>query len=155
MIKQSLAVVAVLAMVGCASQSNTPATQSQMQASNSASAAPGQTQPELAAYAGAHQYPTSEPAKNDIRAAAIVSTDQGVIKIYNFGTQPIRDANVWVNQAYVRHVPAISPGTSVSIPMGNLYNGLGQQFAAQGEHVNLVQIEQDHDLETLMGPAPQ
>jgi hypothetical protein len=153
MIKQTLALVAILTMAGCANESTTPVSQSQ--AANSQWASQGQTQAELAAYAGAHRYPSSAQAKDDLRAAAIVNSDQGFLKIYNFGTQPIRDADVWVNQTFVKHIPAIAPGSSAVIQWSNLYNGLGQQFSAQGEHVNLVQIEQDHDLQTLMGPAAQ
>lgn len=159
MIKHTLALVALAGLAGCAAQNGTEpqATGSSPQSSQvmAAGESQGSSQAELAAYAGAHQYPATQPAKNDLRAAAIVDANQGVIKIYNFGTQPIRDADVWVNQAYVRHVNAIAPGSSVSIQMSNLYNGVGQQFSARGEHVQRVQIHQDGGLYTLMGPAPQ
>lgn len=154
MLKQGLAVVALLAMAGCASDQggSQPAASNSSQPSQMA-AQQAPTSAELAAYAGSHQYPQNDQTKNDIRAAALVNGD--TIKIYNFGTDPIRDADVWVNRAFVRHVNAIAPGSSVAIHMSNLYNGVGQQFSATGDHVNVVQIEQDHSLQTLMGPAPE
>lgn len=157
MIKSTLALGVMLGLAGCASQPG-----SQPQANNNGGSqgmmaveAQGPSHVELAAYAGAHPYPANTPAKDDLRAAAIVNLDQGIIKVYNFGTDPIRDADVWVNQSYVRHVNGIAPGGSASVPMSSLYNSLGQQFAARGEHVNLVQVQQDHTLHTLMGPAAQ
>jgi hypothetical protein len=152
MLKQVITAAAlIVAVAGCASQapSEPASTQAQM------SEQQGPTSAELAAYAGSHQYPQGEPAHSDARAAAIVNADHGVIKIYNFGTDAIRDADVWVNRAYVRHVSAIAPGSSATLRTANLYNAVGQQFSAKGEHVNLVQIERDHALQTLMGPAAE
>jgi hypothetical protein len=151
MIKQVVTVAALMALAGCASQSQPQPSATQAQASD----AQGPTGAELAAYAGSHQYPQTETARSDIRAAAIVNSDQGVIKIYNFGTDAIRDADIWVNRAYVRHVSAIAPGSSAMLRTSNLYNAVGQQFSAKGEHVNLVQVERDHELQTLMGPAAE
>jgi hypothetical protein len=150
MIKQGLALAVLLFVAGCADQAPQSASSSGSQSSQTATSQ-GPTSAELAAYAGSHQYPQSEQAHSDIRAAALVNGD--VIKIYNFGTEPIRDADIWVNRAFVRHVNAIAPGSSVSINTSNLYNAVGQQFSAKGEHVNLVQVERDHSLENLMGPA--
>lgn len=155
MLTKSLTLVAILAMVGCASQSSQSPQARSAASQQPASQAQEPTQEELAAYAGAHPYPTGEPARNDLRAAAIVAADQGVIKIYNFGTDAIRDADVWVNHSFVRHISGIAPGTSISLPMANLYNGLGQPFPSRGEHVNVVQIQQGNTMQTLMGPAAQ
>jgi hypothetical protein len=154
MIKQTLALAAALALGGCAAQhpSETSGTPANPPPTVQAEAP---TDAELAAYAGAHQYPTSQQAGHELRAAAIVNADAGYVKIYNFGSEPIRDADVWVNQSYVRHVNAIAPNSSVTIKTSNLYNGIGQQFSSRGEHFNLVQIHMDHALQTLMGPAPQ
>jgi hypothetical protein len=153
MFKQCLAAAAMMVMVGCASQSEPTASQAQASQSLTAPQPPGPA--ELAAYAGSHQYPTGSPARNDLRAAALVNAEQGTLKVYNFGTEPIRDADLWVNQAFVRHIGQVAPGSSVTVQFANLYNGLGQQFSGRGDHVNLVQIEQDHNLQTLMGPVAQ
>jgi hypothetical protein len=157
MIKQALGLVAALAMVGCASESgSTPQAQS-----NSNGNAPmmagqsGPTQAELAAYAGAHQYPSGQQPENHLRAAVVVMPDQSALKIYNFGSDPITDADIWVNQAFVRHVNAIAPSSSITIQASNLYNSLGQQFSSTGQHVNSVQIQQGKSLESVMGPVTQ
>ena len=151
MLKHGLGLAAVLIMAGCAAdQGGSSQPQAVSVSSQSAAPQPPSTA-ELAAYAGSHQYPQNAKAGSELRAAALVNGN--VIKIYNFGTEPIRDADVWVNRAFVRHVSAIAPGSSVVIPMSHLYNSVGQQFSARGEHVNLVQVEQDHTLQNLMGPA--
>lgn len=153
MLKQGLAVMALLVMAGCASdQGGSQASSSNPQSSQMAGPqAPSSA--ELAAYAGSHQYPQNEQTGNDLRAAALVNGD--TIKIYNFGTQPIRDVDVWVNRTYVRHVNAIGPGSGISLNTSNLYNSVGQQLSTKGDRVNLVQIEQDHSLQTLMGPIQE
>jgi hypothetical protein len=158
MIKQSLAIMALLAFAGCASQNGGMAsgpTQTPVQPQAGMQEQVGPVQAELAAYAGSHNYPTSQPTENNLRAAALVNSDQGMVKIYNFGPQPIRDADIWVNKAFVRHVTVIAPGTSVSLEFSNLYNSVGQQFSTRGEHVNSVQVEQGHQLENVMGPVTQ
>jgi len=158
MIKQGLAVAILLMLAGCAAESSPPKAATPAPSQSSDAIAQGQSSPspaELAAYAGAHPYPSSMPSRDDLKAAAIVNAEQGIIKIYNFSTQAVREADVWVNQGFVRHVNAIPPGSSITLQMSNLYNGVGQQFSARGEHVNLVQVQTDHDMQTLWGPAPQ
>jgi hypothetical protein len=154
MFKQGLAIAVLLMLAGCESQSSAPASnsavsQSQALPQNSPSPA------ELAAYAGAHPYPSGLPTRDDLKAAAIVNAEQGFIKIYNFSTESIREADIWINQAFVRHVSAIPPGSSITLQMANLYNGVGQQFSSRGEHVNRVEIQTDHDMQKIWGPAPQ
>lgn len=151
MTKQGLALAAVLVMAGCAADEGGSSQPRAVSVSSQSATAQPPTTAELAAYAGSHQYPQNTQPRGELRAAALVNGD--VIKIYNFGTEPIRDADIWVNRAFVRHVGAIAPGSSIVIPMSHLYNSVGQQFSARGEHVNLVQVEQDHALENLMGPA--
>jgi hypothetical protein len=160
MLKHGLAVVMVSLLAGCASMDSTPPAKpaAVVPSQSSDAIAQGQSSPspaELAAYAGAHPYPTSLAARDDLKAAAIVNADTGIIKIYNFSSQAIREADVWVNQGFVRHINAIPPGSSITLQMSNLYNGVGQQFSARAEHVNLVQVQTDHDMQTLWGPAPQ
>ena len=144
MLKQSSVLLLAAALVGCASNGNDSAR----------TTAQAPTAPELAAYAGAHKYPATQPASNDLRAAAIVSRDRGIIKIYNFTNQPVANPDVWVNEAFVQHLPGIAPGSApVVIRFSDLYNGLGQQFSSQNEQVRSVQIESDGKLYTLQGPA--
>ena len=141
MLKQAILVLAAAGLVGCASD----------QSGRMTAQAP--TAPELAAYAGAHTYPTTQPAK-PLKAAAIVNRDRGIIKIYNFTSQPIQGADIWVNQAFVQHVNGVAPGSAPAVVrFSDLYNGLGQQFSTQNEQVRTVQIESNGNLYTLEGPA--
>jgi len=143
MLKQTILLAAAAALVGCESISG----------DNARVSAQAPTAPELAAYAGAHKYPATQPAK-EMRSAAIVNRDRGVIKIYNFSNQPIQGADVWVNQSFVQHLNGIAPASApVVIRFSDLYNGLGQQFSSQNEQVRTVQIESNGNLYTLEGPA--
>src|SRR4051794_26785610 len=64
------------------------------------------TPTEMAAYAGRHNYPSS-PATDDLRIAAIVSTDKNSIRLYNFSNEPLGEVDVWVNGAFVHHIVAL------------------------------------------------
>ena len=143
MSKQSLLLIAIAALAGCESTGQDAARIS----------AQAPTAPELAAYAGAHKYPSTQPTR-DLKAAAIVNRDRGIIKIYNFTSQPLQNVDVWVNQAFVQHLPGVAPGSApVVIRFSDLYNGLGQQFSSQNEQVRTVQVDADGHLYTLEGPA--
>lgn len=150
MLKQGLALAAAIVMAGCVADQGGSSQPQAVSVSSQNSTSPPPSTAELAAYAGAHPYPRDIQPRSDIRAAALINGD--LIKIYNFGTEPIRNADIWVNRAFVRHVSAIAPGSSIAIRTTSLYNSVGQQLAAKGEHVNLVQVEQDHSLQNLMGP---
>jgi hypothetical protein len=143
MLKQTLLLVAVGALAGCESMAPDAARVS----------AQAPTAPELAAYAGAHKYPTTQPTR-ELKAAAIVNRDRGIIKIYNFSGQPLQNVDVWVNQSFVQHLNGVAPGSApVLIRFSDLYNGLGQQFSGQNEQVRTVQVDADGHLYTLEGPA--
>ena len=149
MLKQGFMLLAALAVAGCGSDVFGPGDQARMTAQ-----AP--TNAELAAYAGSHKYPATQPARDNLKAAAIVDSGRGVIKIYNFSNQPIQDADIWVNNSFVQHVRGIAPASApVTIRFSDLYNSLGQRFSAQNEHVNNVQIETGGNLYSVMGPAAE
>jgi len=141
----TLAALIGLGLAGCQTESGDAARMSTT----------ARTVPELAAYAASHPYPTSAPASDQVHAAAIVSRSDASIKIYNFGTKPIRDARVWVNKGYVQHINGVAPNSSAIIKMDELYNGLGQTFTALNSPVSLVQVETDDGLFTLLGPASE
>lgn len=159
MIRHGLVLVAALALVGCAAEQGSGPmannsggpNQSQMVASSNQ----GPSVAELAAFAGAHPYPGHLQPRNDLQAAAIVDPNAKVIRIYNFGTEPIRDANIWVNKAFVRRVNAIAPGSSIALHESSLFNAMGRQFADSGDHVNSVEVEHGGNLSTLWGPVVQ
>jgi hypothetical protein len=143
MLKQTIVLLGAVALAGCQGAGD--------QSARMTAQAP--TAPELAAYAGAHRYPATQPAR-PLNAAAIVNRDRGIIKIYNFTNQPIQGADIWVNQAFVQHVNGIAPGSAPAvIRFADLYNGLGQQFSSQNEQVRTVRIESSGNVYTLEGPA--
>jgi hypothetical protein len=141
MLRTALVLVAAGALAGCsAGVSLTP------------NASSNQPPEQLAAYAGHASYPSTMPASDDLKAAALVS-GSSVLKIYNFGRDPINDADVWVNGAFVYHVDDIPPQSSVTIPTAQLYNGSGVSFASQGGTFSRVQIKTATGLYNLWGPA--
>jgi hypothetical protein len=144
MLRATLVLLAAGAVSGCAaSASFTPAM----------SSSSNQSETQLAAYAGRVAYPTTMPASNELKAAAMVTPDQKTLKVYNFGSQPIDNADIWVNGAFVYHVDNIAPQSSVTIPSAQLYNSVGASFASQGAPFSRVQIKTDAALYTLWGPA--
>jgi hypothetical protein len=143
MLRTTLILLASAAVSGCAASASFTPTAS--------SSADSQTQ--LAAYAGRVSYPTTMPASNDLKAAAMVTADQKTLKVYNFGRDPITDADVWVNGAFVYHVDNIAPQSSVTIPSGQLYNSVGASLASQNEPISRVQVKTGNDLFNLWGPA--
>lgn len=146
MFKQSLLLVAAIALAGCA---NEPSNEQ----ARLATGAP--TSPELAAYAAAHPYPDKAQASDHLRAAAIVNRANGIIKIYNFDNRPIQDANVWVNRSFIQHINGIAPNSSAIVQFGQLYNGMGKNFSSLNEPVSTVQVEMGNNLYTLEGPAAE
>src|SRR5690242_8160298 len=117
--KQSLALLAALAVGGCAnSEDGARATAAQP------------TSEELAAAAARTKFPATMPAKQAEHAFALVNRANGTIKIYNMGNEPITDANVWVNGAFMQHVAGIGPKSSANVRFTNLYNSLGKSFSS-------------------------
>ena len=144
--KQGATLFAAVALAGCGA----------MNTDTSRMTAQAPTDAELAAYAGGHKYPATQPAKDDLKAAAIVDRQREVIKIYNFGNRPIESGDVWVNQSFVQHLTGVAPGAAPRvIRFSDLYNGMGQQFSKQNEQVRTVQVQSDGNLYTLQGPGAE
>jgi len=142
--KQSTAMLALLAIGGCASNDTGDGARMTV-------VEPSRT--ELAAAAARAQYPATMPAKEAHHAFALVNSGKGYIKIYNMGAEPITDAKVWVNGAFMQHVSGIGPKSSAIVRFADLYNSLGKNFNSLGEPVSQVQIETNGQLLTLQGPA--
>lgn len=109
---------------------------------------------ELAAYAGSHTFPTTRPS-DELRVAALVSSDRGSIHIYNFSNAPLPEVDVWVNGAWVQHVRGISGNGHVIIRTAELYNSFGKNFAGQAEPVTRVQFVVGDKFFNAMGPVTQ
>ena len=140
------ALILALAASGCAGKKSTSTSLDGTNIPN--------TPTELAAYAGNARFPQTQPvAENSV--AAIVSRDNKTIKLYNFGKQPIRNVDVWVNGSFVKRIGGIAPQSKVVINTAEIYNGLGHTLASRGEEISRVQIEDQGRLYTLMGPAAE
>jgi len=113
------------------------------------------TSPELAAYAASHPFPDKVTTNDQWKAAAIVNRSAGMVKVYNFDSRPIRDAEIWVNKAYVQRVGGIAPNSSTLIRFDELYNGLGQSFANPTSPVSTVYIRMDGNVYSVLGPASE
>jgi hypothetical protein len=112
------------------------------------------TPTELAAYAGNARFPQTQPVVEQT-IAAIVSRDKKTLKLYNFGKQPIRNVDVWVNGSFVKRIGGIAPQSNVVISTDEIYNGLGHTLASRGEEVSRVQLADSVRLTTVMGPASE
>ncbi|MDB5334200.1 MAG: hypothetical protein JWP03_5351 [Phycisphaerales bacterium] len=157
-LRYTLAILAAAAIGGCAGQNSGDAGKAAAgddHGPKDRMTAQAPTPTEMAAYAGAHVFPSNMTASSDLRAAALVSADRSAVKIYNFSAQPLHDVEVWVNGAYVERVEGIPASGSVTLRASNLYNGLGKNFASQSEPVSRVQIRDREGLFNLLGPASE
>jgi hypothetical protein len=134
-----------LAATGCASSNDDSARMSTQ----------ALTGPELAAYAASHPFPSTANTSDQFKLAAIVNKSAATIKVYNFDNKPVRDAEIWVNKAYVQRVSGIAPNSSALIRFDQLYNGLGQAFSAPNGPVSTVNLRMDGTVYTVQGPSAE
>ena len=140
-------VASCLWLVGCASSDSNQPDGNKMSAE-----APTAT--EMAAYSASHPYPTTQ-ARDDMRVAAIISTDRSMLRLYNFTNTPLADVEVWVNGAWCHHIRGVSANSSVVVRTTDLYNAFGKNFSSQSEPVSRVQIRIGSDFYNCMGPVTQ
>jgi hypothetical protein len=112
------------------------------------------TATELAAYAARHKYPQTQPS-DDLKVAALISSDRTTLRLYNFSNEPLPEVDVWVNRAWLQHVRGIGANGSVTIKTSDLYNAFGKNFSSQSEPVSKVQLELDGKFFNAMGPVTQ
>ena len=105
---------------------------------------------QLAAYSARTQFPETRPT-DSLRTAAIVNKD--AIKIYNFSTQPVGDAKVWVNRSFVIHIPGIAPQSKVVVKSSQLYDSMGNTLSDQKADVSSVQLQTADGFYNVQGPA--
>ncbi len=146
-----LLALATVLVAGCGPNRNTTA--AQRAAIEDGTNIPD-TPTELAAYAGNARFPETQPV-GELRVAAVMSRDKKSLKLYNFGTENIRDTRVWVNGSYVKRIGGVAPLSSVTISANELYNGLGHTLATRGEEVSRVQLQTMDRLYNLMGPVTE
>jgi hypothetical protein len=113
------------------------------------------TDPQLAAWAARADYPSTQPNGGELKMATIVDKGDKTIKVYNFTTEPVRDAKLWVNRAFVSRIDGIPPLSKASVRYDRLYDGLGNTFESHKADVSLVQIEIDGRVHDMLGPATE
>jgi hypothetical protein len=115
---------------------------------------PGSEPTQLAAYAAKNPYPADKTAKDNLQLTAVVNHSTGNITVRNFGTGPIEDFRLWVNQAYVMHVDRIEPGTSRVFSLSDLYSSGGDSLKdTSPEQIHKVQIQtSEGKLWNVQGP---
>ena len=146
MIRTALSIVTAVALAGCSASTSFHPQSSSTRADETA---------QLAAYAATAEYPTRSPAKEDLRAAAVVNRDNGSIRIYNFTDRPLTGANVWINGAYVQRADTIPARGSVALSRNRFFDRSGTNFASGNAPINRVELQFDNDLYMLMGPVYQ
>jgi hypothetical protein len=142
---RAILLACALAAAGCASSNGDSARMS----------TPALTAPQLAAYAASHPFPANANVTDQLKVAAIVNRGNSTIKIYNFDPKPIRDAEVWINKAYVQRVSGIAPNSSALIRFDELYNGIGQNFANPTGPVSTVHVRMEGNIYSILGPAAE
>lgn len=153
MLRETLVVVLMAAMVGCAGGGG----RGKARTSGTATAdapAEAMTDTQLAAYAGDAEFP-GDRATDERRVAAIVTRDRNLIKLYNFDRNAIRAVNVWVNGAYVQPLRAIPANSKAIVRTDKLFNKIGQRFSERGEEANRIQLQTQDGVYNVMGPATE
>jgi hypothetical protein len=104
----------------------------------------------LAAYAATAEFPKDRNAEGNRSIAAVV-TKRGSIKLMNFG-ETLTDADVWVNDAFVRHVDRIPGNRTITLSDEKFYNSSGQNLEDQNAIPVKIQITSDKKLYNVLGP---
>lgn len=151
MIRRTLCMLALITAAGCSNVNNGGVSDSN--ATKLSNAQP--TSEQLAAYAGGQQFPSTQTSRDDLHAAAIISPDRSTLKIYNFSKEPIMEAKVWVNGAFVGRINGIARQSNVIIRTKDLYNSLGQNFASTSSTASRIQIQANGELYSVLGPATE
>jgi hypothetical protein len=108
----------------------------------------------LAAYAATKPYPANAQAQDDMRITAVVNQRTGQITIRNFSGAPLRDVDVWINQAYVLHVNQIDANGSKTLNPADFYNANGFSLEkTPPEGIRKVQLQtRDNIIYNIQGP---
>ncbi|HEX5242095.1 MAG TPA: hypothetical protein VFW23_02450 [Tepidisphaeraceae bacterium] len=143
MLRLIAASLSILLIAGCASDNS----------SSSNAGATGPTDTERAAYAASAHFPTEAPISSEI--AAVSRPSENAVKLYNFSTRPLRNVNVWINQAFVTHLSGIPARGSVTLNTANFYNALGSSLTKENQGIRQIVINSDEGVYSVMGPLSE
>jgi hypothetical protein len=146
MFRIGLALLAVFLIAGCESSGGKPAAQS---------GPVGPTDTERAAYAASVHFPGSAQPRTDVPVMALTNPSNNSIRVYNFSDRPMRNADVWVNQAFVSHLEGIPARGGVMLHTTDFYNALGSSLASQTQPFRQIQIRTPEGIYNVWGPLSE
>ena len=101
------------------------------------------TPPEFAADAARRfPYHADAPQAGPAQARAQIGYGVDRIEIVNHSTEDWKDVELWVNRAYVIHLPTMQKGELKSIPFQAIFNDKGQSFPTdfRRNHVDTLEV---------------
>jgi hypothetical protein len=139
MFRNTLLVLAALAMVGC-------------EASTKLDPFAKKDEPaQLAAYAASAKYPADAQPKDDNRVAVLTHGDD--IRLVNFSKDPVRNVNVWVNGMFVHRVDLIPAMGSVTLNKSVFYDATGSPLSKAQTEPMRITLQDGNNLYSTMGPV--
>lgn len=97
---------------------------------------------ELAAEAAKRfPYPASAEQAGQAVGRAQVGYTMNVMEIVNLSDEPWTDVDVWVNRAYVVHLPVMEPKALKRVPFKAIYNDRGRHFPLRNDKMMINQVE--------------
>lgn len=107
----------------------------------------------LAAYAGAVEYPTNMQAVSEASITSTVDKRSGKITIRNYTNKTLIEPRVWVNQIFVLKIPSMGPQSTVELNKADLFDSSGRSLASQPPSaIKKIQIQTEQNLLDVQGP---
>jgi hypothetical protein len=91
-----------------------------------------------------HPYKADAPRGGEADGRAEVGYTLNQISLVNFSNQEWTDVEIWVNKAYVVHVPKIEPGKLKRINFQMLFNNQGKNFPLDNRKTLVETVEVFH-----------
>ena len=98
-------------------------------------------------------YPEQVKASSDLPIGVIIDKNDGVLHLFNFSDETVRDAKLWVNRDYVFQIHSLPAKDSVSVSRRHIYNSRGVPLSRAGSAISIVQLQRGDELFNLMGPV--
>jgi hypothetical protein len=88
-------------------------------------------------------YKADAPKGGDAKGRCQVGYSLNVLEITNLSEEDWNDVEIWVNRAYVVHLPVLKAhaGRVTSIPFQAIYNDQGQSFPTDNRKVLVDKVE--------------
>lgn len=106
---------------------------------------------QLAAYAASAKYPSDVQPKTDTKLAAMFNGDN--VRIVNFSNEPVRDANVWVNNTFVHKIAIVPPLGTVTVNKSTFYDPTGRNLSSANVTPTTVTVQTGNTVWSTLGPV--